>query len=1218
MDLYSMRLINVRVLLEMEELMKRGERVDYQAKVLEFCDDEPTNYAILSHRWIGQEVEYDEIVELAKMDEEKRNEIRQRDGYRKILDSCKQAKKDGYEWLWADTCCIDRRSSAELSEAINSMYRWYENAQVCYAYLHDVHDSSFPVRPEWRRGEGGLYHGWPEWFSRGWTLQEMIAPSNVQFFNAKWQAIGDKRTLARKLEEITGVPKHILRNGLSGNRPCVAQIMSWAANRVTTRDEDRAYSLMGLLDVNMPTLYGEGKKAFHRLQLEIIHKSNDQSIFAWSDNGRMPYERRGQIPGNILANDPYYFRGCRGMELMKQDEFIKSLRKMQKAELPSTENGQLGTSSITSHGIQIWLFLSPIRGSVSVVLACLPCRSQPWGPPVAISLRSWESNYYRCSDYDIVREFHPEGTLRFCQVSIVGDPEKPVDPQDIIMRLLAEAKRQQDLLLVKELEAEYLKEVEAEPQERFRKIPGSALSKKETDFVFMSAEGVIDRLRTRVGLDMAIRLGRLVVAVHIPGHGHVESLRKLINLLTERFQEQDAISDLDELIMLHHAILALLSRDDKAPPSLLHGAAHCFWSRFRRQGRTCDLEEAIAFEWAALRLYQHGHADHVKSFHNVVHCHGELRKAGKVTDVEELIALWRTVLELDLSDRADYTLSLQKLALWVSEGFNPQAVTVDSIQGAITLTDSVLTFCPTDDPKRPVLLKAIATYRRKKFESHVKGDIDGVTKLIGVAVYDTLKTLPTRLLNTLTGHLRGRDELMSDFNSSAQYKELVAPATNSHPPSHEYIQEAVSSYFQYATLSHRWGSDEPVLRDVQGQVIYKMESPHGIIKLQSFCAEASERGYRWAWSDTCCIDKESSAELQEAIGSMFVWYRRSALTIVHLADVSDGGALSNSVWFKRGWTLQELLAPRAMLFFTQDWSPYGECSSSNHKEDTSIVLAELEKVTNIPRSYLTNFRPGMDHDDARSRLQWASTRYTTRPEDMAYSLFGVFDVHLPVLYGESAERALGRLLTEIISRSGDISVLEWVGEASSFHSCFPTHIDVYRTLPSPSSHADQIQSSISNVHELVPPSQSLDKLFTSLSKLGRPHFIGRTLQLPCIVHRVTAIRPKPSTHSDVYVIQAEGLTQIELKDKFKNDPLSTFTYVLIRPWYSKLLPSSTVADTTASEQSAVTLDQSFHVLLLEELSQNEYRRIASSSAIIARAAGAAGIFGSSVQTLNIL
>ena len=157
------------------------------------------------------------------------------------------------------------------TQAINSMHRWYENAKVCYAYLHDVPDPWFPTSSDNERYPD--FSRWREWFSRGWTLQELMIPSNVQFFNKNWKSIGDKRTFAPTLRNITGVPEHIFIHGLCGNRLCVAQIMSWAAHR-TTRVEDRAYSLMGLLDVNMPMLYGEGKKAFHRLQLEIIRPKN--------------------------------------------------------------------------------------------------------------------------------------------------------------------------------------------------------------------------------------------------------------------------------------------------------------------------------------------------------------------------------------------------------------------------------------------------------------------------------------------------------------------------------------------------------------------------------------------------------------------------------------------------------------------------------------------------------------------------------------------------------------------------------------------------------------------------------------------------------------------------------------------------------------------------------------------------------------------------------
>ena len=387
--LYSMRLVNVNAFLERERLIKEGKRVDRRAKVLEFGDDEVTEYAILSHRWTEQEVDYNEVVKLAKMGEEERSEIRQRDGYRKILRSCEQAKKDEYKWLWVDTCCIDKRSSAELSEAINSMYRWYENSRICYAYLHDVHNSSFPIAGDYARYP--KLGGWPEWFSRGWTLQEMIASRDIQFFNRDWHPIGDKRTLAPTLKDITRVPQHILQDGLSSNRPCVAQIMSWAANRTTTRVEDRAYSLMGLLDVNMPMLYGEGKKAFHRLQLEIIRTSNDQSIFAWGCD-----ERLHARTGSILADEPTFFRDCDKMELMNQDEFIESLRcNIPEEVLPSIEDDRFGTFPITNRGIQIWLFLCPRVGSDLVFQALLPCHSRPSDPPMAINLALWESNYYR-------------------------------------------------------------------------------------------------------------------------------------------------------------------------------------------------------------------------------------------------------------------------------------------------------------------------------------------------------------------------------------------------------------------------------------------------------------------------------------------------------------------------------------------------------------------------------------------------------------------------------------------------------------------------------------------------------------------------------------------------------------------------------------------------------------------------------------------------------
>ncbi|KAG2344136.1 hypothetical protein BDR05DRAFT_839461, partial [Suillus weaverae] len=203
----------------------------------------------------------------------------------------------------------------------------------------------------------------------------------------------------------------------------------------------------------------------------------------------------------------------------------------------------------------------------------------------------------------------------------------------------------------------------------------------------------------------------------------------------------------------------------------------------------------------------------------------------------------------------------------------------------------------------------------------------------------------------------------------------------------------------------------------------------GIKKLQSFCRTARGAGYRWAWSDTCCIDKSNNVELQESVNSMFVWYHNSALTIIYLSDVppsSKCGALAKSAWNTRGWTVQEFLAPSVILFYQKDWTLYLDDPTPNHK-DSIAIMQELEYATGIDRRAVVAFRPGMR--DAREKLQWASTRITTLQEDIAYSLSGVFGVRLRVDYGEKKQNALGRLLQEIIAQSGDITALDWVGES---------------------------------------------------------------------------------------------------------------------------------------------------------------------------------------------
>ena len=169
-------------------------------------------------------------------------------GYSKIRNFCRVARKDGLEWAWVDTCCIDKRSSAELTQSINSMFAWYSKATTCYVYLKDIGPQT-----NWKKSE---------WWRRGWTLQELIASTHIVFCNQDWQKLGTKVEMATNIEKITNIPTAVLLNEKVCTQYCVAQRMSWAAGRHTTRIEDRAYSLMGLFRINMPLLYREGTKAF--------------------------------------------------------------------------------------------------------------------------------------------------------------------------------------------------------------------------------------------------------------------------------------------------------------------------------------------------------------------------------------------------------------------------------------------------------------------------------------------------------------------------------------------------------------------------------------------------------------------------------------------------------------------------------------------------------------------------------------------------------------------------------------------------------------------------------------------------------------------------------------------------------------------------------------------------------------------------------------------
>jgi hypothetical protein len=266
----------------------------------EFYGKKVPNYAILSHRWEDGEITYKDVKKLRNLDAP---------GWTKVRKFCDLAGENDYEYAWIDTCCIDKTSSAELTEAINSMYRWYADSRICYVYLCDVTKIEHLHRSLW--------------FTRGWTLQELLAPYNVVFISNDWKTVlGDKDSLDEILLEITGIDD-ITNVDITNKRNdiSIATKMSWAAKRECTRVEDVAYSLLGIFGVNMPLLYGEGEKAFMRLQLEILKYSNDESIFAW---GKLGYannlsDEKDDLARGMLALDPSWFADARYVCLKRQD-----------------------------------------------------------------------------------------------------------------------------------------------------------------------------------------------------------------------------------------------------------------------------------------------------------------------------------------------------------------------------------------------------------------------------------------------------------------------------------------------------------------------------------------------------------------------------------------------------------------------------------------------------------------------------------------------------------------------------------------------------------------------------------------------------------------------------------------------------------------------------------------------------------------------------------
>ncbi|KAK5119389.1 hypothetical protein LTR85_007745 [Meristemomyces frigidus] len=428
----------------------------YTEKLEEFDNESGLpRYVILSHTWGKDEVSYQDI--LTDPD------VSKKDGYRKIRKTCEKATVHGIKYAWIDTCCINKASSAELSEAINSMFRWYSHAEVCYAYLSDVPNP--PVQStELRVSDGidepdylcdscdkligvrykcmscedvdfceqciasGGSHGHrghrivliprhqdryarlaaapafvgkslsgeatptvadieevtldrvvednlrlfaqSRWFRRGWTLQELLAPHELLFYNEDWVLIGSLDTLLVRVCKATGIDEEVLRRTTPISQLSIATRMSWMAHRATTRPEDKAYSLLGIFNVNLPLLYGEGgERAFFRLQEEIIKVSSDHSIFAWNYNF-------AETSGSLLAWSPLNF--LNGAQIVQDHD-------------PTRDNSY----SLTNSGLRITLPVLPGEKNGDY-LAVLNCRLRhDYTKVLTLKLQTQGSQYYR-------------------------------------------------------------------------------------------------------------------------------------------------------------------------------------------------------------------------------------------------------------------------------------------------------------------------------------------------------------------------------------------------------------------------------------------------------------------------------------------------------------------------------------------------------------------------------------------------------------------------------------------------------------------------------------------------------------------------------------------------------------------------------------------------------------------------------------------------------
>jgi hypothetical protein len=331
-------------------------------------------YAILSHTWgrSSEEVTFKDMTESSG---------KTKAGYKKISFCGDQAARDGLRYFWVDSCCIDASNSVELQESLNSMFRWYRGATKCYVYLSDV--STAKRSDQFSECTWEIAFRQSRWFTRSWTLQDLLAPISVEFFSQEGERLGDKRSLERQIYEITGIAVSALQ-GTPLSEFTVAERLSWSSGREATRKEDLAYSLLGLFGVQMPLLFGEGEAAMVRLMEEIIKTTEDYSILLWFKKRATSF--RSRQPGSHSSPDD-------DDDQMESRPNWKALKVHSPIDLMSTESLRHHLSpldqvpeppQVSSRGLRLSLYAKRVRSSL---IAWTYCTQERNGQGYAVCLR---------------------------------------------------------------------------------------------------------------------------------------------------------------------------------------------------------------------------------------------------------------------------------------------------------------------------------------------------------------------------------------------------------------------------------------------------------------------------------------------------------------------------------------------------------------------------------------------------------------------------------------------------------------------------------------------------------------------------------------------------------------------------------------------------------------------------------------------------------------